>query len=99
MLQLPLCQTLLDVDSAICSTDLTYQPDTTPGELQYALDQLTLELREVLVAKFYEGLTEAQIARQRGIPESTVQSRLRAAKIRLRKLTAVQDFHSRINQR
>jgi RNA polymerase sigma-70 factor (ECF subfamily) len=51
-----------------------------------ALDQLSCAEREVIVLIFYHDLSGSEVALVMGVPEGTVRSRLRRAKVRLNKL-------------
>lgn len=54
-----------------------------------ALDQLSLELREVLVLREIQGLSYKEIASVAGVPIGTVMSRLARARARLERLLGV----------
>lgn len=58
---------------------LTHRIDVDRG-----LQELSPKLREVVVLKFYSGLTHAEISSIMGIPEGTVKSRLNFALTKLR---------------
>lgn len=66
-------------------------PDATHAALDAwlvadALDHLTPEHRGVVVGAYYRGLSVAELAREQGIPEGTVKSRLHYA-VRALRLT------------
>lgn len=62
-----------------------------PGALErqrveWALEQLTVEHREVVLLTLYDGLSYHDIARMLGIPEGTVKSRMYYARRKLRSI-------------
>lgn len=56
-------------------------------------DKLPAQHREVLYLKFFHSLTMAEIAQMLDVPLGTVQSRLHAAKARLRGLLQMEGIH------
>ncbi|HVH02699.1 MAG TPA: sigma-70 family RNA polymerase sigma factor [Amaricoccus sp.] len=78
--------------------DPVFQPEAEPDgfatvsaaereqRLKAALAELPAEQRAVLVAAFYEGLSQAEIAARDGLPLGTVKSRVRLA---FRKLSGI----------
>lgn len=58
--------------------------DAEELDISRALSHLSLKLREVVVLKFYSGLTQEEIARVLNVPTGTVKSRLHGALGRLR---------------
>jgi RNA polymerase sigma-70 factor (ECF subfamily) len=58
----------------------------TAAEVRAALDQLSPEQRAAVVARYYLGLSEAEMAASLACPPSTVKWRLHAARQRLRTL-------------
>jgi RNA polymerase sigma-70 factor (ECF subfamily) len=58
----------------------------TTHEIWAALGRLTGPQRAAIVQRYYLGLTEAEIAADLACPQSTVKSRLHAARERLRSL-------------
>lgn len=52
--------------------------------IQQALEGLSPDQRRVIQLSYYEGMTQAEIARQLALPLGTVKGRVRAALIRLR---------------
>jgi RNA polymerase sigma-70 factor, ECF subfamily len=67
-------------------TDMT--PTPTPDiqvEISSALLSLPQRSREVIVLKFYSGMTQAEISQVLNIPEGTVKSRLHSALQKLRR--------------
>jgi len=70
---------------------LAARPDTVPaadavdrGELRARIAQLPENLRAVLLLRYYEGMSEAEMAESLEIPRGTVKSRLHAALRELR---------------
>jgi RNA polymerase sigma-70 factor (ECF subfamily) len=65
-------------------------PDSNPGiesrmDVSRALAKLPHKFREVIVLKFYSGLTQEEIARVLKVPDGTVKSRLHYALGKLRR--------------
>ncbi|MEW2509005.1 RNA polymerase sigma factor [Streptomyces sp. NPDC046870] len=58
------------------------------GDVGTALDRISPELREVLRATVVDGLSTREAARLLGIPEGTVKSRARRARVELREALA-----------
>ena len=58
-------------------------PEAGVGDLAVVLSGLSEEHREVLLLRFVDGLSLAEIAQAIGIPLGTVKSRLHAALVRL----------------
>jgi RNA polymerase sigma-70 factor (ECF subfamily) len=54
--------------------------------VQRAVDSLPEDYRDVIVLRFMEDLTYDEIARQLGVPVSTIETRLHRAKKQLRQL-------------
>ena len=55
------------------------------SELHHAIAQLRPQQRELLRRVFWEGVRQAEIARQEGVLESTISERMRRIYQRLRK--------------
>jgi RNA polymerase sigma-70 factor (ECF subfamily) len=71
--------------------DLATQPPAAPrvdsvdrGELREHIAELPENMRAVLLLRYYEGMSEAEMAEVLGIPRGTVKSRLHAALRKLR---------------
>lgn len=58
----------------------------TELSVQTALSQLSAEERQVLQMMYFEGLTQAKVSSQLGIPLGTVKTRSRRALLKLRKI-------------
>jgi RNA polymerase sigma-70 factor (ECF subfamily) len=59
---------------------------TAHDDVLSALDQLPCAEREIIILIFYHDLSGSEVALVIGVPEGTVRSRLRRAKVRLNKL-------------
>jgi RNA polymerase sigma factor (sigma-70 family) len=71
-------------------TEMIPAPDSNPGiesrmDVSRALAKLPQKFREVVVLKFYSGLTQEEIARVLKVPDGTVKSRLHYALGKLRR--------------
>jgi RNA polymerase sigma-70 factor (ECF subfamily) len=63
--------------------------DRLTGEtVQAALQMLPVDQQEVVVKAYYQGIRPVDIARELGIAEGTVRSRLRLALVKLRESLA-----------
>ena len=70
----------------LVTTDVADAPDVAlRGAMDAALARLELELRAVVVLRFYADLSTSDIAAQLGIPIGTVKSRLHRAVAELRR--------------
>ena len=57
----------------------------TRQELRRALEKLTPEQRAVIILRYYQQLSAADVARELAIPSGTVRRRLHDARLRLRR--------------
>ena len=75
---------MLDVPTALLGADYSV--------LHHAIEQLRPQQRELLRRVFWEGVRQAEIARQEGVLESTISERMRRIYQRLRKFLPDEKF-------
>lgn len=75
------------VDQQVTLDDLpepTLQPQEGDAELTMAVMQLPIKLKEIVLLYYYQDMTTTEIASALGVAQSTVSSRLKRARARLR---------------
>ena len=75
--------------ATVDSEEVGYSDDTAASlEMQSLLSQLPIEQREAVVLRYYQDLSEAEMAEVTGVPKGTVKSRLHAGLRKLSQLAA-----------
>jgi RNA polymerase sigma-70 factor, ECF subfamily len=84
-----------EAEQRIIEQAIAPEPASTTNDLEVLLDSLPEEQREVLLLRFVDGLSLAEIATAMNIPLGTVKSRLHNALQTLREDPRTKDFFSR----